>query len=256
MREERLFGGNTHAEIVRVGETVRRPTGPWTPGVHALLAHLEAQSYPAAPRARGLDEQAREILTYIPGTVVWPDHFALVGSDAALARIATLIRDYHDAAASFSELSFEWSDRGADPSGVAEVLCHNDLAPWNLIHSEDGRWAFIDWDLAAPGRRSWDLSWALLSFTPLMPASSLDEEQTAHRLAVFRSAYGNDAFSDDVLTVASERCSHEAERIERLGARGEQPYARLLREGHDEIWRRAAGHVASNAARWQKTLVP
>lgn len=34
--EEPLRGGNS-AIVTRVGDTVRRPTGPWTPAVHLLL---------------------------------------------------------------------------------------------------------------------------------------------------------------------------------------------------------------------------
>jgi hypothetical protein len=37
--EIRLDGGNAGG-AVRVGDTVRRTAGPWTPAVHALLAHL------------------------------------------------------------------------------------------------------------------------------------------------------------------------------------------------------------------------
>lgn len=39
--EDRLPQGRTHDDVLRVGETVRRPTGPWTPTVHAYLRHLE-----------------------------------------------------------------------------------------------------------------------------------------------------------------------------------------------------------------------
>jgi hypothetical protein len=42
--EEPLTGGFVN-KVVRVGSTVRRTTGPWTPGVHALLRHLEAAGF-------------------------------------------------------------------------------------------------------------------------------------------------------------------------------------------------------------------
>ena len=251
MREEPLVGGNTHAEVVRVGDTVRRPTGPWTPGVHALLTHLDRQGYGGAPKALGIDARGREVLTYITGDVVWPDHVELVASDAALAEVAASIRGFHDAVASFPGAGdYAWSDRGADPRGQAEILCHNDLAPWNLVHGGDGGWAFIDWDLAAPGRRSWDLAWALLSLVPLMPGWTGTDARTRERIVKFREAYGADRFPADVLAVAVERCQVEADLIDRLGGLGEEPYARLLAEGHAVVWHDAARHIAAGAPAW------
>ena len=250
MDEERLIGGNTHAEVVRVGNTVRRPTGDWTPGVHALLQHLDVLGYDGAPKLRGVDEQGREILSYVSGTVVWPDHFSLVQSDAALTEIAAAIRRYHDAIAGFPYERFKWSDRGADPRGPREVLCHNDLAPWNLVHDEPDDWTFIDWDVAAPGRVAWDLAWALLSFVPLMPDSTLTEPQTRHRITTFAKGYGT-SLPNDVLNVAVERCAHEAERIEQHGNAGVEPYARLLADGHAIVWRSASVHIATQQPRWQ-----
>jgi hypothetical protein len=38
--ETPLGGGNMSSGVVRSGDTVRRPAGPWTSAVHALLAHL------------------------------------------------------------------------------------------------------------------------------------------------------------------------------------------------------------------------
>jgi hypothetical protein len=250
--EEPLLGGNTHDAIVKVGDTVRRPTGPWTPGVHALLAHLEAKRYPGAPRVLGLDDIKREILTYVPGIVIWPGHFSLVGGDDTLESVARLIRDYHDAVADFGATPFIWSVRGADPTGVAEVLCHNDFAPWNLVMSEE-RMTFIDWDLAAPGRRSWDLAWALLGFVPLMPRSDFSDADIRSRIAIFCAAYGPEARPSELLSVAVERAETEARAIETKGAAGEEPYGRLLRDGHADIWNRAAAHVASHLEIWVRT---
>jgi hypothetical protein len=191
MREEPLAGGNTHAAVVKVGATVRRPTGPWTPSVHALLQHLELNGFAHAPRVLGLDDQGRESLTFAEGVVVHPGHDSLTASDEALSEIARIIRAYHDVVSTYPHDDTDvWGENGRDPVGPPELICHNDLGPWNLVKGPGGSWTFIDWDLAAPGRRSWDLSWALLGCVSLMPEAALADSDIRRRIAVFRDAYG------------------------------------------------------------------
>ena len=74
--EIRLDGGNADG-AVRVGDTVRRAAGPWTPAVHARLAHLAGKGFAGSPRPLGLDSQGREVLTFLVGETVgytrpWP----------------------------------------------------------------------------------------------------------------------------------------------------------------------------------------
>ena len=180
--EQTLTGGNMAGQVHRIGETVRRPTGPWTPAVHQVLHHLEQVGFRGAPRALGSDEQGREILTFIPGNMV---HLRVL-DDAGLTRVARLIRDYHAAVVSFMPpADAHWQTDGRDPIGTGELICHNDLAPWNLIVGEH-EWAFIDWDLAAPGRRLWDLALAVCSFVPLWP----DHTANLRRYRLFCASYG------------------------------------------------------------------
>ena len=146
----------------------------------------------------------------------------------------------------------EWWDLAADPSGANEVVCHNDLAPWNLVRGDGGGWTFIDWDLAAPGRRAWDLGWALLSFIPLTPDRLLEDGATARRLRTFMAAYGAPEELDAALAAAVERGAHEAARIRELAGEGQVPFVRLRDEGHAQIWAGAAERVTANAARWAR----
>jgi hypothetical protein len=245
--EELLHGGNTHAAVFRVGDTVRRPAGPWTPGVHALLRHLEAVGLDGAPRVLGMDELGREVLTYLAGDVVYPDHRELLSADGALAGVARLVRAFHQAVEGFDGTPYEWSDRGSAGRPGGEIVCHNDLAPWNLVQLAGGGWAFIDWDLAAPGSRRWDLAWALLTLVPLTGDLTVPGSDVPRRLRVFRDAYGE--IHPDVLGVAVERCLREVHLI-----RTDPAYAHLLAGGHDVIWADAAEHVARHLTEWERAL--
>jgi hypothetical protein len=114
----------------------------------------------------------------------------------------------------------------------------------------DKGWVFIDWDLAAPGRRAWDVAWALLSLVPLGPDSNLENEAVGQRIRVFCESYGLDYISSDILKIAHERAAREAERIHLLGVAGKAPYTRLLAEGHFEIWTEIERHVSRHLKVW------
>ncbi|WP_336206987.1 hypothetical protein [Nonomuraea sp. LPB2021202275-12-8] len=67
MAVDDVLQDGAHRRVVRIGDTVRRPVQPWTPAVHALLRHLQAVAFPYSPRVLGIDEEGREVLTYLEG---------------------------------------------------------------------------------------------------------------------------------------------------------------------------------------------
>ena len=87
-----------------------------------------------------------------------------------------------------------------------------------------------------------------------MPGDEADPSEIAHRLALFRDAYGAALMEPSVIDIAVARCEREADLISTLGEQGEPPYDRLLAEGHFAIWSRAAEHVKHHADRWKKVL--
>src|SRR5690348_16358375 len=123
LREQRLAGGNVGG-AVRVGSTVRRPAGPWTPAVHALLGHL-ARRVPGIPRVLGRDEQGREVLSYLPGRVIEPDTERLSGGQ--MVSLVRWTRSFHDAVAGFSHPG-PWR---YFPVSEPTLIGHNDIAPYN-----------------------------------------------------------------------------------------------------------------------------
>jgi len=249
-----LSGGNISSGVVRVGDTVRRPTGPWTPAVHALLAHLHAVGFRGAPRPLGLDEQGREVLSFIPGAVAWPDHFALLEPDRQLVHAAQLIRDFHDAVADFTPPSdARW--QALIPAEGVDIIAHHDLAPWNLVVN-DSQWAFIDWDVAAPGSRLWDLAYALHGFVPLSADPHWQRDDAGHRLRVFIDAYGLDESQRcDLIPLLARRTRAMHDFLAEQAANGTQPWTRLWQAGHGDVWRADADHIQQHTARWSRALL-
>jgi hypothetical protein len=249
-----LRGGNMSAGVVRVGGTVRRPAGPWTPAVQALLAHLHAAGFDGAPRPLGLDEQGREVITFIPGPVAWPAGFRLLDGDGPLRRAARLVREFHDAVASFTPPpGARW--QVLMPADGDEIIAHNDLAPWNLV-AGDRRWAFIDWDTAAPGTRLWDLAYAMHGFAPLSASPAYQRQDAGRRLRLIADAYGlTERQRLDVVPLLARRCRAMRDFLAAQAAAGTEPWARLWREGHGAIWDADARYAAEREEQWRRALL-
>src|SRR5688572_25646968 len=102
-------GVANRGKVVRIGQTVHRPQRPTSAATHALLRHLEDVHFDGAPRFLGIDDQDREILSYIEGTVAIGRIPAAELTDTALVSVARLLRDYHAAVASFISQPYTWS---------------------------------------------------------------------------------------------------------------------------------------------------
>jgi hypothetical protein len=240
--------------VVRVGDTVRRPAGPWTPAVHALLTHLHHVGFHGAPRPLGTDERGREVLTFVPGTVAWPGHFHLLDGDSQLRRAARLIREFHDAVAGFrAPPGARW--QVLMPAGGEEIIAHHDLAPWNLVIGER-QWAFIDWDTAAPGTRLWDLAYAMHGFAPLSADPAVQREDAGRRLRLMADAYGlTERERVDIIPMLARRTRAMHAFLAEQAAQGTQPWARLWQEGHGDAWQADAGYIAGRETQWHQALL-
>ena len=67
---EEVLSGGYSTPVVRVEDTVRRATGPWSPAVHGLLRHLERRSFDGAPRFLGLDDRGGR---FLPSSLAWSE---------------------------------------------------------------------------------------------------------------------------------------------------------------------------------------
>src|SRR5215469_2958778 len=217
--------------VVRVGNTVRRPAGPHTPAVHALLAYLHAAGFEGAPRPLGIDERGREVLSFIPGTVPWPDWFEPLEPKQRLVRAATLVREFHDAVTGFIPPPDARWQVLIPAEGTSEIIAHHDLAPWNLVIGP--RWAFIAWDLAAPGTRLWDVAYAVHGFVPLSASSRWQRRDAGTRLRIFADAYGLDERQRrQLVPMLARRTRAMYDFLDRQAIAGVQPWSQMWDNGH------------------------
>jgi aminoglycoside phosphotransferase (APT) family kinase protein len=249
-----MTGGNVN-QVLRVGNTIRRPAGPWTSAVHSLLNHLHEVGFHAAPRPLGLDDRGREILTFVPGEVVWPHRFEVLDAAQHLAQVARLIREFHDAVQTFRPpAGAEWNVLA--PADGNEIIAHHDLAPWNLITGPEQALTFIDWDSAAPGTRLWDLAYAIHGFIPLSANRYYQRPDTDSRLRTFVDAYGLDEDQRRrLVSMLGPRARSMHDFLKLQSAAAAEPWSTLWREGHGAAWHNDADWIDQRNDRWTKVLL-
>ena len=244
--EQELTGGNASEIVVRIGNTVRKP---WLENSAAVQSYLSAlrSSGVDVPQPLGRDEHGRSTVEYIEGELAM-DHLPLGRDD--LLRVGRMIRQIHDASETVPMRNpGDW--KMLLPAENPDLMCHNDLAPWNLIMGD--RWVFIDWDGAGPSTRLWDLAYAAQSFGLLFEGQPVDD--AALRLRALVDGYGADAALRKALPAAmAKRTAAMFDLLKSSHGTGIQPWADMYVNGHGEHWRTAAHYVARNQATWEQAL--
>ncbi|MEO3743741.1 aminoglycoside phosphotransferase family protein [Plantactinospora sp. B5E13] len=220
-----LLQDDPHRRVERIGETVRRPLSSVL--VHDLLRHLAEGGFPYAPRLLGVDDQGREVLSYLAGES-GPAGWARVVDPEGLVGMARLLRTYHEAVADHR------------PAGIrdGEIVCHGDFGPWNLVWDGRRPVGIIDWDQAHPASPLFDVAYALEYVAPFRDDEECrrwlaypDVPDRRARLETFAEAYGltsTDGLVDEV--IRQQRWVRE--RVRQLAAAGVQPQTGWVADGH------------------------
>lgn len=181
-QESALAGGATHDRVVRVGDTVRRPPGPEPELPRDVLLRLEEAGFDAAPRWLGVDDEGREIFSWIDGETFTergqmhpyvgepPDRVTF--ADDQIHAVFRLLRRYHDAL-------------GKD------LVCHGDFGPWNLVWREGMPVGVIDFDHVYRGDPSEDVAYALRTFVSY-GLTDTEPAELVRRTRLALDAYGRD----------------------------------------------------------------
>ncbi len=237
MVEERLSGGNSTA-VVRVGDTVRRTPGIGAAAVHRLLDTVRAAGVTEVPKPLGFDDRGREILTFLPGDVGGYPLPDWLWNPEIVRDAGVLLRRIHDASVPLVDGDFVWAQPRREP---AEVICHNDVAPYNMTFLNGRLTGLFDFDESSPGPRIWDLAYLAYRLAPLVEDAAVDTGLGNRLSRVDRliEAYGAPFSRVDVLRALGERLGHLAAHAEgRARETANSDFA-----GHAAMYRRDAARV-------------
>ncbi len=134
-------------QVIRRGDKVERPARPWSSSVFRLLHHLEDAGLPVE-HPISLDDRA-QITAFAAGEMVHPYKW----TDEALYEIGRLTARLHAAVRSFAERDGDrWQPWCLREIGrpAPRILCHGDIAPWNVITQDGQPHVLIDWEYAGP----------------------------------------------------------------------------------------------------------
>jgi Ser/Thr protein kinase RdoA (MazF antagonist) len=218
--DEELRGGNMNS-VRRVGDTVVRIAGPWTPTVHRYLSRLADAGVDWVPRPIAIDGD-NEILSFLHGEVPEYPLPEWVWTDSALADAGRHLRELHDASVGFGTPDDQWQSPTREP---VEVICHNDFAPHNLAFRDGRVVGAIDFDMSSPGPRVWDLAYLATRMVPLTSErhdGAVREDQWPRRIRLMLDAYGGGVSEDFLVRVAIDRLRDLAEFSRRRAAQLEK----------------------------------
>ena len=232
---EMTLENNEHRPIVRIDDTIHRPTHWWTPSVHDLLNYLERVGFPYSPRVLGFDDEGREVLTYIEGES-GKEGWYKIHSDEGLANFAKLLKSYHEAIADYKPPTHaEWA-YSPNELKPGEIMCHGDFGPWNIAWDGETPVGILDWDFVLPAKPEYDILYALQYSAPFR-----DDETTVkwhhftevpdrkRRIQIFLDAYGTSLSNvvDGVVKVQRQSIVH----VKHLADRGLQPQMDWVKDG-------------------------
>jgi len=214
IKKEKSLDG-TMNRVVKIGDTVRRQVRhQWLhhkghPMVHSYLQFLEEKGMTGVPRFLGIDEQGREMLSYVPGETAESGlgfDPPCLHSDQAICDMARFMRKLHDISVDFLPIALKsgWTNPQL-PEGSYETICHGDAAIWNFALVDKRITGIFDFDQACPGMRAWDLTLTLFSAVLVSCYDyepSKHEADTRRRVRLFFDAYGMKCPSDIIMQTA------------------------------------------------------
>lgn len=261
---EKLSGGNL-TSVYKQNGVVLREQKDWSSTIHRLLIHLEKVKYTKCPRFIGINDSGMEILTFVQGEckVKYPFTNDRNEQLSIIKNIAEIMRKYHDATLSFERTEIDRWMFSYDGNLKDEVICHNDIAPYNITFVNDIPYGMIDFDTCCPAPRIWDIVYALYRFVPFSEKIydvekqedrtydvGIDKEFRKESIHVFFDAYGMEV-PNDLFLQMTDRLQALADLIYNEARNGNSAFKKMLEEGHRDLYLMEIQFIKEHSKEWQ-----
>lgn len=247
---ELMPAGDVTDGVVRVGATIRRPHQPQSFAVADYLDWLEDAGFDGSPRFLGRDAEGRDVLTFVPGLCAGAVPEKWVQSEELLASVGQLVRLLHNASQGFVQAHpfpprpIRQDTAAGDP---AELVCHLDVTPQNVVVRDGLAVGLVDFDLAGPSTRLKDSFNTATHWAPLRdPADAWpgwEAVDSFRRLRIFADAYG---WTEE----ERRRLPEFGVEATRLSFERMQHNARALGGGWARMWAEGVGGLISRRREW------
>jgi hypothetical protein len=232
---QELSGGREGA-IFKRGNTVIRPTDPWSSTIHLLLKHIRDEGFTAGPQFISVDSH-NEVLSFVEGDTYNYPLLGAIASETALVTAAQLLRAFHDASKSFlNHNPIEKMTWMLPTRAEADVICHGDFTPYNVALTGNSVTGVFDFDTAHPAPRLWDVAFSAYCWAPLKvdAGSELNSiEIQEQRTRQFCDAYGlNGESRIQLVSTVVERLESMVAFMFTEAENGSEKFQKDITEGH------------------------
>lgn len=163
-------GGRNAGSVVRDGDRLLRPTSANSDVVRRLLDRLHDVGFAGAPAHLGQEADGREVLSWVEGATFPTNVPTWLRAPATLADVGRLLRLFHNAVKSWSDVT--WEPMCAPPDLLAgTIVCHGDLGFGNVVFRERRPIAFIDFEFIVRADPLYDVA-TLASVWPVLPETA------------------------------------------------------------------------------------
>ena len=255
MEEIKLTGGSMN-QTVKIGDIVHK-TSKGHPMVREYLLYLEKEGMPGVPRFLGIDEQGRDMFSYLPGKTMGPDYppdHPCLHSDQCVIDTARFMRKLHDTSVGFLPKAIEsgWTNPYF-PDETPEIICHGDAHIWNFAYVNDRLAGLFDFDQAYPGTRHWELAGTLtmMSFPFYYKYDAATQADKAKRqIKLFFDEYGMPCPAN-LMKIAANRILLDAcEDTAKRAAMGDKEAIAMMERGDYDHYMRFVAHIKQHGHEW------